>query len=157
MKADLLAEVCKDVSVKPLLNPLSGEILSFWISNVSAEARLDVSAWGVWTKNQRAFFDIRVFNLNTQKFSGHFAPPSHIAVFICTFAHIFGMHFWRSLLAHTFSAVLRGLFASTLCTIAVYHVDLKLFGLRHVRGMNGIIDVLGKCGLWWRLALWLSI
>ena len=63
LTASLLDEVCKDVCVEPLLVPLTGETLQFRTANTSDEARLDISARGVWGKEQRAFFDIRVFNL----------------------------------------------------------------------------------------------
>ena len=59
--ARLLAEVCKDVKVEPLLTPLTGEPSS-GSANQSDEARLDVSAIGFWVSGQKAFFDKRVFN-----------------------------------------------------------------------------------------------
>ena len=49
MTADLLAEVCHDVSIEPQLNELSGETLVHRTANRSAEARLGVSARGIWT------------------------------------------------------------------------------------------------------------
>ena len=33
-----------------------------WSANSSAEARLDISTRGVWTRRQRIFFDVRVFD-----------------------------------------------------------------------------------------------
>ena len=68
--ADLLAEVCPDVCVEPPLQELSGETLSFKTSNSSAEARLDISARSVWSRNQRAFFDVRVFDPSARRFRG---------------------------------------------------------------------------------------
>ena len=62
LTAHLLSEVCKDVAVVPKLNELSGETFPLRSTNVSDEARLDVSARGVWTRYQRAFFYIRVFD-----------------------------------------------------------------------------------------------
>ena len=58
MTSDLLAEVSHDVSIEPQLNELSVETLVHRDANRSAEARLDVSARGIWIKNQRAFFDL---------------------------------------------------------------------------------------------------
>ena len=67
---NLLSEVCKDVCVEPQLSSLSGETLVPKSANISAEARLDISARGVWTTGQRAFFDVRVFNPFARRYSG---------------------------------------------------------------------------------------
>ena len=69
LTADLLSEVCPDVCVEPQLQELSGETLSFKTSNTSDEARLDISARSVWSRNQRAFFDVRVFDPSAPKIS----------------------------------------------------------------------------------------
>ena len=47
--AELLSEVCKDVSIEPMLTPLTGERFSYNSANVEDHARLDVAARGVWT------------------------------------------------------------------------------------------------------------
>ncbi|KAG1680036.1 Puromycin-sensitive aminopeptidase [Nymphon striatum] len=54
---NLLKEVCVDVKVEPLLQPLSGETFSNKTANTSDEARSDVGARGFWITGQRAFFD----------------------------------------------------------------------------------------------------
>ena len=59
--AKLLRKVCHDVKIEPSLEELSGEVLSK-SSNISTEARLDISARGFWETHQKAFFDVRVFN-----------------------------------------------------------------------------------------------
>ena len=66
--ADLISEVCSDVAIEPRLNPLSGECLHNRTANRDEEARLDVSARGVWRRGERAFFDIRVFYPNAQSY-----------------------------------------------------------------------------------------
>ena len=66
--ADLISEVCLDVAIEPRLNPLSGECLHNRTANRDEEARLDVSARGVWRRGERAFFDIRVFYPNAQSY-----------------------------------------------------------------------------------------
>ena len=58
----MLKEVCREVTVEPLLLPLEGEHLNHRTANVSNEARVDVSARGFWTRGQRAYFDIRIFD-----------------------------------------------------------------------------------------------
>ena len=68
MTADLLAEVCHDVQIEPILNELTGETFSYRSANIAPEARLDVSARSVWVRNQRAFFDIRVFHPNARRY-----------------------------------------------------------------------------------------
>ena len=61
--ANLLSEVCHNVSVEPGLQPLTGETLDFATSNTSSEARLDIAASGVYgSRFERDFFDVRVFN-----------------------------------------------------------------------------------------------
>ena len=61
--ANLLTEVCHDVSLEPPLQPLSGESLSLRTASVEDNARLDVAASGFWGgRFERAFFDVRVFN-----------------------------------------------------------------------------------------------
>lgn len=59
--AFLPKEVCHDIKVKPPLETLTGEALRI-SANSSDEARLDVSARGLWMRGQRAFFDVTVFN-----------------------------------------------------------------------------------------------
>jgi hypothetical protein len=46
---NLLNEVCKDVCVEPAFTALSGESIVPKSANTSSEARLDISATGVWT------------------------------------------------------------------------------------------------------------
>ena len=53
---DLLAEVCKDLAIEPMLESLSGETFRYKSSKSSDEARLDVIARGFWLRVQRAFF-----------------------------------------------------------------------------------------------------
>ena len=56
----LLTEVCHAVGTEPCLQPLSGEQLKY---KTADEARLDVVAENVWSKNrQTAFYDAKVFN-----------------------------------------------------------------------------------------------
>ena len=60
---DLLAGVMKellpDVETEPRLQPLQGENLKT-SCNQSQEARLDIRARGFWSRQQDAFFDVRV-------------------------------------------------------------------------------------------------
>ena len=65
---NLLTEVCKDVCVKPQLQPLSGETFSEKTENKSNQARIDISARGFWLTGQVAFFDVRVFNPTTKRY-----------------------------------------------------------------------------------------
>ena len=60
-----------DVTIEPRLEPISGESLNKGAIK-SEGARSDVSAisaMGFWTRGQRAFFDIRVFNAYAQRYS----------------------------------------------------------------------------------------
>ena len=69
--------MCKDVAVEPILESLSGETFELASAIRSDEARLDVSARGFWTRGQRAFFDVKVFDPNAQRYSGQ----SHLSDF----------------------------------------------------------------------------
>jgi len=63
LMAELMSEVCHDVSKEPYLQPLSGELLSLRTCNQDDGARLDIKAsgfWGGWF--QSSFFDVRIFN-----------------------------------------------------------------------------------------------
>ena len=61
--ANLLTEVCHDVSVEPHLQPLSGESFPHRTASTEDNARLDVAANGFWGgRFDKAFFDVRVFN-----------------------------------------------------------------------------------------------
>ena len=64
--AELLGKVCVDVRKEPALAELNNEQLPQQ-ANKSKEARLDISALNFWTNGQRAFFDVRVFNLFAQR------------------------------------------------------------------------------------------
>ena len=58
----MLQEVKNDVSIEPILQPLTGEE-ELTGGNVSVEARADISARGFWCRGQRASFDVRIFDL----------------------------------------------------------------------------------------------
>ena len=62
LTSDLLSTVCKDVELEPVLQPLTGENFTKKSANTEAGARLDVSARGFWTRGNKAFVDVRIFN-----------------------------------------------------------------------------------------------
>ena len=51
--------VCKDVEVKPTLQPLSGETLNNG-ARTSSDARLDIHARSFWERQRSVFFDVWV-------------------------------------------------------------------------------------------------
>ena len=60
--ANLISEICRDVAVEPLLQPLDGEKFDR-NSTGTDDARLDIKANGLWgTVFERAFFDVKIFN-----------------------------------------------------------------------------------------------
>ena len=61
LTANMLSEVCHNVTKEPLLQPVQGEIFHHQSANREEHARLDISARGFWNRSQVAFFDIRVF------------------------------------------------------------------------------------------------
>ena len=77
LTADLLAEVCHDVAVEPPLESLTGETFDLRSAVKGDDARLDVSARGFWTRGQRAFFDVKVFDPNAQWYSGQTLPQTY--------------------------------------------------------------------------------
>ena len=59
---NLMSEVCRDVAVEPLLQPLDGEIFDR-NSTATDDARLDIKANGLWgTVFERTFFDVKIVN-----------------------------------------------------------------------------------------------
>ena len=60
--ANLMVEVCRDVAVEPLLQPLDGETVDR-NSTAKDDARLDIKANAFWgTVFERTFFDVKIFN-----------------------------------------------------------------------------------------------
>ena len=63
--SSVLSEVCKDVRVKPQLQPET-----FAPSTATGnKVRLDVCARGFWQAGQMTFFDVRVFNPNARRYA----------------------------------------------------------------------------------------
>ena len=58
---ELLSEVCKGIENEPMLQPLTGETQKYQTVKTENNARLDVSALCFWCRDQRAFFDVRIF------------------------------------------------------------------------------------------------
>ena len=62
LTAQMLREVCQDVRVEPPLIQTNGRTFEHRSANTAEDARVDVSARGFWTRGQRAFMDVRIFN-----------------------------------------------------------------------------------------------
>ena len=60
LTANLLKEVCIDVKEEPMLQEVTG--FNSKRTTIEKDARLDISARGFWTKGQKVFCDVRVFN-----------------------------------------------------------------------------------------------
>ena len=58
LEAALLSEVCKDVAIEPLLQPITGECFDLRSANTENGAHLDVKARGFYRQGQ--YFDVRV-------------------------------------------------------------------------------------------------
>ena len=66
---NLLAEVCHDVYIEPVLQTLGGETINHLSANLEDHARLDIRGRGSWGSTcQCTFFDIKVFNPNVQSY-----------------------------------------------------------------------------------------
>ena len=73
--ANALSEVCSGVCVELSLQILSGETLTFSTAIVEDGAHLDVSADGFWGgRHQRAYFDVKVFNLTAPSYRATSVP-----------------------------------------------------------------------------------
>ena len=73
----MLTEVCSNVEVEPHSELLSDELLALRTSISGDEERFDISANGVWAgRFEKAFFDLRVFNLCVKSNSGSL-PSMH--------------------------------------------------------------------------------
>jgi len=69
LTGNLLAEVCPDVCIEPVLQTLGGETFNHLSANQEDHARSDIRARGFWgSTHQCAFFDIKVFNPNAQTY-----------------------------------------------------------------------------------------
>ena len=62
-EANFLRQVCRDVRTEPELLPTRPEYLNQQ-ANSQQNARLDISAIGVWSTFERSFFDVRVTHPN---------------------------------------------------------------------------------------------
>ena len=62
-----MREVCHDVNIEPPLQPLSHS-KHHSPGNTSDNARLDISALGFWSRNEKTFFDIRVTHPNSPSY-----------------------------------------------------------------------------------------
>ena len=63
-EALLMKEIAKDVQTEPLLLPVNNTQLKAG-TNTAPQARLDISARGIWSPCERTFFDVRVTHPNT--------------------------------------------------------------------------------------------
>ena len=62
LTAEILNEVCSQVSVEPTLTPLTGEEFRQASVIKTENARADICARSFWIKGQTAYCDVRVFN-----------------------------------------------------------------------------------------------
>ena len=53
--ASMLGELCNDIEIEPMLQPLTGEQMRHRTTVTGDEARLDAKAKGFWRSNQVAF------------------------------------------------------------------------------------------------------
>ncbi|XP_015776212.1 PREDICTED: uncharacterized protein LOC107354273 [Acropora digitifera] len=60
-EAEILQAVCADVEMEPVFPEVTGEVLPRG-ANKAPDARLDIRARGFWTREQSAFFDVRVYH-----------------------------------------------------------------------------------------------
>ena len=66
-EAQTMREVCKDVQTEPTLLPINENQRKV---NTADNARLDISARGLWNSCEKTFFDIRITHPTSQSYSG---------------------------------------------------------------------------------------
>ena len=71
LTANLMTEVCHNVSIEPQLQPITDETFrSAMTANTADGARSDIAADGFWGgRFEQTFFDVRVFNPHTPTLS----------------------------------------------------------------------------------------
>ena len=67
--AEAMEEVLSDVEREPVLASLDGETLQGRTANRADDARVDIRAGGFWTRQQDAYFDVRVTHLKASVLS----------------------------------------------------------------------------------------
>lgn len=78
LTSNLLTIIYKDVKVGPKLLPVTGQAFDYKTANTSNEARVDIRARGFWERGQQAFFDLRVFDLNANRYHKTALPQCYI-------------------------------------------------------------------------------
>ena len=78
LTANLLTEVCKDVDMEPQLLPVTGGTFDSRAANTSSEARVNIKSRGFWLRVQQAFFDVRVFYPNANRYLNKALPQCYI-------------------------------------------------------------------------------
>ena len=64
----LLEEVCLDVAIKLILQPVTGNDLVPSTVNTNDNTRLDVSARSFWIMGKKVLFEVRVFDPNALRY-----------------------------------------------------------------------------------------
>ena len=78
LPANLLTEVCKDVTIEPQLLSVAGETFNNPTTNTSNEARVDIKPREFWVRGQQLFFDARVFDPNANRYLNKALPQCYI-------------------------------------------------------------------------------
>ena len=78
LTANLLTDIWRDVDIEPQLLPVTGETFENGTANTSNEARVDIKSRGFWVIGQEAFFDVRVFDPNANRYLNKALPQCYI-------------------------------------------------------------------------------
>ena len=66
-EAQIMRKVCRDVQTEPTLLPISENDYQKKVNTHTADnARLDISARGLWNSCEKTFFDIRITHPTSQ-------------------------------------------------------------------------------------------
>lgn len=75
---EVLKEVCREVTKEPTLQPLSGEKFTYRTASTEDNARVDGSARGFWTRGEKVFFDVRIFEPLANSYKNMSLEQTHI-------------------------------------------------------------------------------
>ena len=74
LTANLLTGVCKDVDIEPQLLPVMVTKFENRTASTSNKERVDIKSRGFWVRGQQAFFDVRVFDPNANRYLSKALP-----------------------------------------------------------------------------------
>ena len=95
LEAEILQAVCADVEMEPVLQDVTGEVLPRG-ANKAPDTRLDIRARGFWTREQSAFFDVRVCHPNARTSPPLVFKPLEACLTNVNVTTVVSLSYWQS-------------------------------------------------------------